>query len=447
MKSKFAAILAAGLLVSCAPTRDPQVRDWLPPEALAAPDRMIVVAVANEPPGIAARAGSTPGAYAGPATYVVTRTARAAAAALAADYGVRTVAAWPIARLHLYCVVFEAASTESQAELLVRLAKDARVKLAQPLEQFQTSSAAYNDPYLGLQRGFEAIDAVEAHRWSRGAGVRVAVIDTGVDLSHPDLKGRIDVARNFVDADMVQFSRDRHGTEMAGIIAAQVNNHIGIVGIAPEVQLIALKACWETDVATDRARCNSFTLAKALAAAEDLHADVVNLSLVGPPDPLLALLIEHANRAGIIFVGAMSSDGGTGRFPAWTSGVIPVATAGDRDSAPDVLRAPGEDILTLTSQGHYTFVSGTSVAVAHVTGAVALLRARDRQMTASRAMTLLAQPDPSASAASGDHRSINACMALATLLAQAGCGAVQPARAPVSADSERAERMSHELNR
>jgi subtilisin family serine protease len=448
MKSGLVAALAAGVVIACASTRDPQVRDWLPPEALAAPDRMIVVAVANEPPGIAARAGSTPGPYAGPAGYAITGTARSQAAALAADYSLRTVAAWPIARLHLYCVVFEATAAENLAELLARLAKDARVKLAQPLEQFQTSSAAYNDPYLSLQRGFETIDAVEAHQWSRGAGVRVAVIDTGVDLGHPDLRGRIAVARNFVDTDMVRFSRDRHGTEMAGIIAAQANNHIGIVGVAPDVRLIVVKACWETDVNSDQARCNSFTLAKALAAAEDLHADVVNLSLVGPPDPLLTLLIEHASHAGIIFVGAVGPDGGTARFPVRTTGVIPVAMAGDPgNAAPDALRAPGSDILTLTSQGHYTFVSGTSVAVAHVTGVVALLRARDHELTALRAISLLAHADPSVSAVSRDHRSINACLALATLLAQTGCGTVQPASAPVGPNDERAERMSHELNR
>ena len=69
------------------------------------------------------------------------------------------------------------------------------------LQTFATLSAGYNDPYFGLQRGFAQIDAGDAQQWSRGDGVRVAVIDTGVDSAHPDLHGRIETRRNFVHED------------------------------------------------------------------------------------------------------------------------------------------------------------------------------------------------------------------------------------------------------
>src|SRR5207244_2238890 len=97
-----------------------------------------------------------------------------------------------------------------------RLTKDPRVRLAQPLNKFKTFTAFYNDPYIGLQRGFAAIRAPEAQLRSRGYGVRVAIIDTGVDTAHPDLGGRVRVRQNFVDEDGGQFTRDRHGTEVAG---------------------------------------------------------------------------------------------------------------------------------------------------------------------------------------------------------------------------------------
>ena len=81
-----------------------------------------------------------------------------------------------------------------------------------------------------------------APTWSRGEGVRVAIIDTGVDASHPDLAGRVVKQENFVDGS--KSGRDRHGTAVAGVIAAVENNSQGIVGIAPAARLYAMRACW-----------------------------------------------------------------------------------------------------------------------------------------------------------------------------------------------------------
>ena len=85
----------------------------------------------------------------------------------------------------------------------------------------------------------------EAHSVSRGASVRVAIIDTGVDLDHPDLPPHLRV-RNFVDNDTGAFQEDAHGTAIAGVIAAIPNNGVGIVGIAPDVRLYVYKACWRS---------------------------------------------------------------------------------------------------------------------------------------------------------------------------------------------------------
>jgi subtilisin family serine protease len=208
------------------------------------------------------------------------------------------------------------------------------------------------------------------------------------------------------------------------VIAARANNHEGIVGIAPEAELIALKACWETTPGRDRAECNSFTLAKALAAALALHADVVNLSLVGPDDGLLTLLVKQGLREGIVFVGAVAPGDGGGEvagFPAGIEGVLAVDRAERSLPANGTLRAPGEDILTLTAGGRYDFVSGSSVAAAQVTGVVALLLSRERGLTPERIRGLLSPPALSPAATSAATRSINACDAMAGLLRQPRC--------------------------
>ena len=147
--------------------------------------------------------------------------------------------------------------------MIAQLATDRRVESVQPLNEFTTESVPetlgtaadtaplqmpYNDPYAKLQVSLRELAVVTAQRQSRGTGVQIAVIDTGVDFDHPDLKGRVVARRNFVDADERQFQRDKHGTEVSGVIAAVADNGIGIVGIAPDARVIALKACWQAAV-------------------------------------------------------------------------------------------------------------------------------------------------------------------------------------------------------
>src|SRR6185312_1061197 len=180
----------------------------------------------------------------------------------------------------------------------------------------------YNDPYFQLQWGFSAMQAGDAQQWSRGRGVDVAVIDTGADVHHPDLAGRIEQADNFVDHDARAFGDDPHGTMVAGIIAAVPNNRLGIVGVSPDVRLRIFKACESLEPTALAARCNSFTLALALTAAIDARAQIVNLSLAGPPDPLLQQLVLQGEKRGMIFVGAVPPDGALSGFPLGISGVV-----------------------------------------------------------------------------------------------------------------------------
>jgi subtilisin family serine protease len=272
---------------------------------------------------------------------------------------------------------------------------------------------------VGLQHGFQQMDVADAHPWSRGEGVRVAIIDTGVDIKHPDLRGSIAAAVNFVDADDAQFQRDRHGTEMAGVIGAVANNREGIVGVAPNARLLIFKACWQARSDSDAARCNSFTLARALTAAFDAHAQVVNLSLAGPNDPLLGELIREGQHRGVLFVGAAPDTAGIQDGLMHQAGVIEVASAETHSAIASVLYAPGDEILTLLPGGHYDFASGASIATAQVSGVIALMLAKSPGLTAAAAYRVLR--DTSSPLAGDGVPGIDACAAVVTVVRQGSC--------------------------
>ena len=384
-------------------------------------DSFIIVAVENAPAAYVARAGATPRGYDAVAEYGPSVGARRAMRAVEREYGLREVNAWPIEPLHIHCAVLEIPAGADRSALLASLSKDRRIKLTQPLQTFATRTEGYNDPYVSLQRGFQAMDVADAHPWSRGEGVRVAIIDTGVDIGHQDLRGSIAAAANFVDANDAQFRRDRHGTEMAGVIAAVANNHEGIVGIAPAARLYTYKACWQTRSDADAAHCNSFTLARALAAAFDAHAQVINLSLAGPDDPLLRDLIREGLRRGVLFVGAAPDAAGAGDGLMHQPGIIEVASAETGPAVAGVLYAPGQEILTLLPGGHYDFASGASIATAQVSGVVALMLAKNPGLSAAATYRLLNDTGSSLKASEGAVKVVDACAAIVTLLHQGTC--------------------------
>jgi hypothetical protein len=341
--------------------------------------RDIVLAVANPLAPPSTHAGSSLLGYVPHGNYGAGQRAASTLAALQRDYGWRELTGWPIKTLDVYCIVLEPPPGTSRDAMLKALAGDDRVQLAQPLQDYSVYAQPsrtphpYNDPYADLQRGFVDTDAATAHDLTQGSGVRIAIVDTGVDWAHPDLRGRIGAMHNLVDDDPAAFDTDSHGTEVAGIIVATANNHQGIVGMAPKATLTVYKACWYPQVPGAGAHCNTFTLAMAVAAINDTDARIVNLSLGGPADPLLAQLLAQLLNQGRIVVTAMPPDGNTSGFPDNAPGVLIVRTSAASVASPGVLSAPGNDILTTQPDGAYDFTSGSSMAAAHVSGIVALL--------------------------------------------------------------------------
>jgi subtilisin family serine protease len=335
----------------------------------ATPPR-IVVGFANAPHTLPGPAGATGNRYSGDG-YRVSQDAHAQARRVAAHYGLRQVASWPIRALGMHCVVYEIADGRPPAEVLASLSRDSRVVLAQPLQEFHTltDAPAYNDPLYDLQTNLVALGIARAHGRAQGAGVRIALIDTGVDSAHPDLQGRIAHTSSFITAPPRRPADLRHGTAMAGLITAVANNHVGIVGIAPLARLEVFEACWQLHAADDGAACNTFTLAQALAAALAAGTPLVNLSLAGPSDPLLTALVENGLKRGVIFVAAAAPDAG---FPGSIPGVL--RAAGSEQPLPEgAFPAPSVHVLTTLPNAQYDFESGTSVACAELTGVIALL--------------------------------------------------------------------------
>jgi hypothetical protein len=390
-----------------------------PSEVRIAPAQYIVVAVANPISARPGAVGGTAHGYAAASNYRVGASAAAVIRDLASQYSLTRVSEWPIEQLGMHCVLFRIPPGTTREAVIARLREDKRVALVQPLNEFESATSAFDDPYARLQANVLTLEVAGAHRVSRGSGVRVAIIDTGVDTSHPDLSGRTQLTRNYVDGDADSFRADRHGTQVAGLIGAAANNGIGIVGVAPDVKLMAFKACWQATAASS-GRCNSFTIAQALADALAARAQIINLSLVGPSDPLLAALIDKATGAGVIVVGAVSADPRLA-FPAKLPGVLPVAEAEAGSEDQDVLRAPARDIVTLVPDGHYDFASGNSLATAQITGVVALLLARDHKLGAERVLELLKRATTRHDTTRGSFLSVNACAALAQLVSDARC--------------------------
>lgn len=376
----------------------------------------VVVTFANDPHGPASRAGTTGRRYSGGGTYGVAQRAHNDAQRVASAYSLKQVANWPIKALGVHCVVYEIPDSRPVAEVLAVLTKDPRVTLAQPLQEFHTltSEAAqgggngtYNDPLYALQTNLVSLGISAAHERTQGAGVTVALIDTGVDSRHPDLRDRISGTHSFVSANAplpAGASSYRHGTAMAGLIAAVANNNIGIVGIAPLARIEVFQACWQLKPNSDDAACNTFTLAQAIAAALEAHIPLVNMSIAGPSDPLLSALVQNGLKRGVIFVGSAADE--PNAFPTNIDGVIGVAGS-EREHGSATLAAPAAHVLTLLPGGQYDFESGTSVAAAEVTGVVALLLSANSHLKADLILPLLR----SSSAAQSGSIDVNAALA------------------------------------
>jgi subtilisin family serine protease len=283
---------------------------------------------------------------------------------LARTYNLQLDSAWSMERIGLDCFVMTAAPGTALEPLLQRLAGDPRIAWAQRIQRFQAQAGA--DPLYALQPTAQAWHLADLHRAATGQDVRVAVIDSGVDGDHPDLRGQVQRQADFVDG---RSPPENHGTAVAGLIAAREGDGVGIAGIAPLARLLALRACRES---TGDTWCNSLSLALALHDAITHDAQVINLSLSGPTDRLLQRLLDAALERRCAIVAAADPKAADGGFPASHPGVV--AVAAQPHLRRDVVTAPGRDVLAPLPGARWQPLSGDSYAAAQVSGLFALLR-------------------------------------------------------------------------
>jgi type VII secretion-associated serine protease mycosin len=274
------------------------------------------------------------------------------------------------------------------------------------------STAAHADGIRAQQWGLSAIHTEEAWRTTKGKGVTVAVLDTGVEADHPDLAGNVLPGKDFVGFGAAPGDRTwaRHGTAMAGIIAGHGHgpgNSDGVLGVAPEAKILPVRVILEDgDKARGKARATrGNALAEGIRWAADHGADVINLSLgddsdSAHPEPSEDEAVQYALKKGVVVVASAGNNGGQGdhiSYPAAYPGVI-AATAVDRYGARAdfstrrwyaTVSAPGVDIVIADPDHKYYEGWGTSAASAFVSGAVALVEAAHPGLTPAQIKRLL----------------------------------------------------------
>lgn len=260
-------------------------------------------------------------------------------------------------------------------------------------DQIYRATSADSDTQIQAQKAW-------AQFGTRGAGVKVAVIDSGIDYRHPALGGGIGSGFkvvggwDFVDNDADPMDKFGHGTHVAGIIAG---NSPDVLGVAPEASLVAYRALADsTGSAADVIAAIERSVDPDQNNDPSDHVDVVNLSLGGPPDDNDpgAAAVEHATAAGIVFCIAAGNGGDYGNVstPGISPSAITVGAVDRRDGIatfssrgpsmfyaikPEVV-APGVFIISSSLNGSTALLSGTSMAAPHVAGVAALVKAVHR---------------------------------------------------------------------
>ncbi len=244
-------------------------------------------------------------------------------------------------------------------------------------------------PANGDQYAPQKLNLAEAHRLAKGSRILVAVIDSEVDASHPDLVGAI--AANF-DASADDEKPHSHGTGMAGAIAARRL----MLGTAPRVGLLTVRAF---STRANSAEGTTFNILKGLDWAATQGARVVNMSFAGPSDPRLRDALAKAKQKGIVLIAAAGNAGPNSPplYPAADPNVIAVTATDSNDALFTganrgkhiAVAAPGVDILAPAPDGTYQFTTGTSVAAAEVSGVAALLIERNPLLTPDEVKKIL----------------------------------------------------------
>ena len=272
------------------------------------------------------------------------------------------------------------------------------VDVAHPVSIAASTARRANDRYRKQQWALDRLHAETVWRKSRGKGVVVAVIDTGVSAGHPDLRGRVLRGWDFISSDNQANDPNGHGTHVAGIVAARAGNKRGVAGLANQAKILPVR------VLRTNGSGNTLTVARGINYAVKKGADVINLSLAGDQgDAQIAAAVAYAVKKGVVVVAAAGNSGCgvkgsySPAYPAAYPGVIAVGATDRYDNVSsysncgsyvDVV-APGTSIVSTTvdrpyyrvgcpSGTGYCRLSGTSMAAPYAAASAAILISRTK---------------------------------------------------------------------
>ena len=286
--------------------------------------------------------------------------------------------------------LFRITDRRSVEKVRTELAADASVRSVQLnfryVLQDQKSVPAEGDP---AQYALAKLRLPEAHALSRGANVTVAVIDSGIDVTHPEL---VDAIAESFDALGAKEGPHVHGTGIAGAIVS----HARLMGSAPKARILAIRAF---GAAANGAESTSFVILKSLDFAAMHGAQIVNMSFAGPKDPLLERGIAAAATKGMVLVAASGNAGPKSPplYPAANPNVIAVSATDAHDrlfpasnrGGHIAVSAPGVDIFLPAPDGKYQMTSGTSFSAAYISGLAALMMERNPQLAPAEVRAIL----------------------------------------------------------
>lgn len=255
----------------------------------------------------------------------------------------------------------------------------------------QSGSSAAGDE---LQYALAKISIPAAHDIASGRNTLVAIIDTGIEATHPELQGA--VTDSFDAIGKRKPAALDHGTAIAGIVSA----HNTVRGVAPEARLLDVRAFYLSDTRNE-VEATTYILARGVDWAFSQGARIFNMSFAGPHDPALEELTSEGHARGAIFIAAAGNEGPEAApvYPAAYRGVIAITATDQSDRVYAqanrgryiTAAAPGVDILVLAPKQSMNFSSGTSMAAAHAAGVAALLHQRSPAISPSRVREILVE--------------------------------------------------------
>jgi subtilisin family serine protease len=292
-------------------------------------------------------------------------------------------------------MVVEIPESKTSQNFLQTLKNDKEVLFAEP--DIKVEADNFNDPMFNEQYALKKVDAVNAWAVNQGnQSTVIGIIDTGVDLDHPDLKSKLLDGYNAINPGTPPKDDARHGTHVAGIASAIGDNSIGISGLAPKCKILPIKVL-------GNGTGSIATISDGLIWAADHGADVVNMSLgTYTEEKTLGEAVKYALGKNVVCVATMGNDNmEKRRFPAGFPGMIAIGSTDENDKKSTfsnygdwiTVSAPGTNILstlpTYMSPNGYGKMSGTSMAAPLVTGLVGLIRSQSKGLSPAETAKIL----------------------------------------------------------